>query len=94
MNRSETCFAWSSFLTKAFTIISWLKGLWHSLNVASTYKHLVQQGTRAVDQWRKQDVSYYGPSGQHAGTLMGCGQLPVQTPSSEGHWVSVSDGDS
>ena len=52
-----------------------------------------RQGTRAADQWRKQDVSYYGPSGQRAGTLMGCGKLPAQTPSPDGLWVSVSDGD-
>lgn len=35
----------------------------------------------------------YGPSGQHTGTLMGCGQLPVQTPSPEVLWVSVSGSD-
>ena len=42
MNRSRTCFAWSSFLTKAFTVISWLKGLRHSLNVASMYQDLAR----------------------------------------------------
>ena len=35
----------------------------------------------------------YGPSGQRTGTLMGCGQLPVESPSPRGLWVSFSDGD-
>ena len=42
MNRSGTCFTWSSFLMKAFTVISWLKGPWHSLNVVLMYQDLAR----------------------------------------------------
>lgn len=62
---SETCFARSSFLTKAVTIISWLKGLRRQLECGVDVPRLgmgKELATRAADQWRKPDISYYGLS--------------------------------
>ena len=44
-NRSGTCFAWSSFLTKAFTVISWLKGLTYE---PATTEKIARNSTKSI----------------------------------------------